>query len=165
MGRRAPRRRLATVLFTDVVRSTDLARELGDRRWHEALRRHHEIVRRDLKRYGGREIDTAGDGFFAIFPQPTDAVRCAAAIVRDVRELGLEVRAGVHTGEIEQSETSVRGIAVHTGARIAAAARPGEVLVSSTVKDIVAGSGFEFEERGTEHLDTIGEVRLFAVKT
>jgi class 3 adenylate cyclase len=160
----APDRVLATVLFTDLVSSTERARELGDRRWKETLDRHNEIVRHDLTRFRGREVDTAGDGFFATFDGPARAIRCARSIVDDVRKVGLDVRAGLHTGECELAGDAVRGIAVHTGARVAAQAAPGEVLVSQTVKDLVAGSGIEFEERGAHELKGIpGEWRLYAV--
>jgi DNA-binding SARP family transcriptional activator/class 3 adenylate cyclase len=158
-----PDRVLATLLFTDIVGSTAKAAELGDRAWTELLGRHHRLVRAQLARFRGREVDTAGDGFFATFDGPARAVRCAAAIVDAVRSLGVDVRAGVHTGEIEQTNGSARGIAVHVGARIAAAARPGEVLVSSTVRDIVAGSGLAFEERGERMLEGVpGSWRLYA---
>lgn len=159
----APDRMLATVLFTDVVGSTDRARELGDRRWRDLLERHNEIVRRDLERFRGVEIDTAGDGFFATFDGPARAIRCARSIVENVRGVGLDVRSGLHTGECELGAGSVRGIAVHTGARVASLASPGEVLVSSTVKDLVAGSGIEFTDRGVHELKGIpGEWRLYA---
>ena len=160
-----PDRVLATVLFTDIVRSTDRAIELGDRAWRELLERHHALVRRELVRFRGREIDTAGDGFFAAFDGPARAIRCACAIVDGVRELGLEVRAGLHTGECEVADGKVAGIAVHTGARVAAHAGPGEVVVSSTVKDLVAGSGIAFGDRGAHELKGIpGDWRLFAVE-
>jgi class 3 adenylate cyclase len=159
-----PDRVLATVLFTDVVGSTEKARELGDRRWRDLLERHNEIVRRDLERFRGREVDTAGDGFFATFDGPARAIRCARSIVADVQSVGLEVRAGLHTGECELAGDQVRGIAVHTGARVASLAGAGEVLVSSTVHDLVAGSGIEFAERGVQSLKGIpGEWRLYAV--
>jgi pimeloyl-ACP methyl ester carboxylesterase/class 3 adenylate cyclase len=159
----APDRMLATVLFTDIVGSTDRARELGDGRWRDLLERHNEIVRRDLERFRGVEIDTAGDGFFATFDGPARAIRCARSIVENVRGVGLDVRSGLHTGECELSAGSVRGIAVHTGARVASLASPGEVLVSSTVKDLVAGSGIEFTDRGVHELKGIpGEWRLYA---
>jgi class 3 adenylate cyclase len=158
-----PDRVLATVLFTDIVGSTGRARELGDRRWRELLERHHELVRGQLERFRGREIDTAGDGFFATFDGPARGIRCGRAIVDSVRSIGLEVRAGLHTGEVELSGSAVRGIAVHTGARVAAQAAPGEVLVSQTVKDLVAGSGIEFGDRGSHELKGIpGDWRLFA---
>jgi pimeloyl-ACP methyl ester carboxylesterase len=158
-----PERMLATVLFTDIVGSTDRARELGDRRWRDLLDRHNDIVRRDLERFRGVEIDTAGDGFFATFDGPARAIRCARSIVENVRGIGLDVRSGLHTGECELSAGSVRGIAVHTGARVASFAAPGEVLVSSTVKDLVAGSGIELTDRGMHELKGIpGEWRLYA---
>jgi len=161
----APDRMLATVLFTDIVGSTDRARELGDRRWRDLLERHNEIVRRDLERFRGVEIDTAGDGFFATFDGPARAIRCARSIVDNVRGVGLDVRSGLHTGECELSAGSVRGIAVHTGARVASIAAPREVLVSSTVKDLVAGSGIEFTDRGLHELKGIpGDWRLYAAK-
>lgn len=158
-----PDRVLATLLFTDIVGSTAKAAELGDRAWRALLREHHGLVRAQIARFRGREVDTAGDSFLATFDGPARAVRCAAAIVAAVRVLGLEVRAGLHTGEIEQTDGDVRGIAVHIGARIAAAAEPSEVLVSSTVKDIVAGSGIAFEERGERELAGVpGRWRLYA---
>jgi class 3 adenylate cyclase len=160
-----PDRVLATVLFTDIVGSTERARELGDRRWRDLLEQHHTLVRRELERFRGREVDTAGDGFLATFDGPARALRCARAITEAVRPLGLEVRAGVHTGEVELADNAVRGIAVHTGARVAAHAGAGEVLVSQTVKDLVAGSGIEFDDRGPRELKGIpGEWRLYAVR-
>jgi class 3 adenylate cyclase len=160
---REPDRVLATVLFTDIVGSTEKLSELGDSGWRELLERHHAIVRSQLARSRGREVDTAGDGFFASFDGPARAVRCAKAIVDGVRELGLDVRSGLHTGECELVDGKVSGIAVHTGARVAAHAGPGEVLVSSTVKDLVAGSGLEFEDRGVRELKGVpGEWRLYA---
>jgi pimeloyl-ACP methyl ester carboxylesterase len=159
-----PDRVLATVLFTDIVSSSERAASLGDRAWRELLERHHALVRRQLVRYRGKEVDTAGDGFFASFDGPARAIRCACAIADSLRELGLDVRAGLHTGECELVEGKVAGIAVHTGARVASHAKPGEVLVSSTVKDLVAGSGLAFEDRGVHELKGIpGEWRLFAV--
>jgi class 3 adenylate cyclase len=143
---------LATILFTDLVGSTAKAAELGDRRWRELLAEHHSRVRQELARYRGQELDTAGDGFFARFDGPARAIRCARAIRDAVTELGLEVRAAVHTGECELLDGKVAGIAVAIGARVAAEARPGEVLVSQTVKDLVAGSGLLFEERGRAEL-------------
>jgi class 3 adenylate cyclase len=160
-----PDRMLATVLFTDIVDSTAKAIELGDRAWRELLERHHSLVRRELLRFRGREIDTAGDGFLAAFDGPARAIRCACAIVEGVGTLGLDVRAGLHTGECEIADGKVAGIAVHTGARVAANAEPGEVVVSSTVRDLVAGSGIEFADRGLHELKGIpGEWRLFAVQ-
>jgi pimeloyl-ACP methyl ester carboxylesterase len=159
---REPDRVLATVLFTDIVRSTERAVEVGDRRWRDLLEEHHAAVRRELARFRGREVDSTGDGFLATFDGPARAVRCGAAARDAVRALGLELRAGVHTGEVEVANGSVRGIAVHTGARVLAAAGAGEVVVSQTVKDLVAGSGIEFAERGTHQLKGIpGEWRLY----
>jgi class 3 adenylate cyclase len=161
-----PDRVLATVLFTDLVRSTEHAVELGDRRWRDLIEQHHASVRRELARFDGREVDTAGDGFFATFDGPARAIRCAQAIVDAVRPLGLEVRAGLHTGEVEVADGKVAGIAVNIGARVAGQASAGEVLVSGTVKDLVAGSGLEFAERGVTSLKGVpGEWRLFAVVT
>jgi pimeloyl-ACP methyl ester carboxylesterase len=158
-----PNRVLATVLFTDIVGSTDRAAELGDRRWRDLLGAHDAVVRRQLERFRGREVDTAGDGFFAAFDGPARAVRCAISAGEAVRELGVEIRAGIHTGECELDGQKIRGIAVHTGARIASLAGPGEVLISHTVKDLVAGSGLEFEDRGAHELKGVpGEWRLFA---
>jgi pimeloyl-ACP methyl ester carboxylesterase len=159
-----PDRVLATVLFTDIVGSSEKAASLGDRAWRELLERHHESVRRQLLRFRGNEVDTAGDGFFASFDGPARAVRCACAILRSMPELGLDVRAGLHTGECELIEGKVAGIAVHTGARVASQAQPGEVLVSGTVKDLVAGSGLAFQDRGSHELKGIpGKWRLYAV--
>ena len=159
-----PDRVLATVLFTDIVGSTEQATRLGDRRWRDLLERHHALVRQQLERFKGREVDTAGDGFLATFDGPARAIRCASAIHAFMRGIGLEVRAGLHTGECELFGDKVAGVAVHTGARVAAAARPGEVLVSQTVKDLVAGSGIEFEERGAHVLKGVpGEWNLYAV--
>jgi len=141
---------LATVLFTDIVGSTENAARLGDRQWRHVLEQHLRDVRRELDRWRGREVDTSGDGFFATFDGPARAIRCGLAVAAAAREHGLEVRAGVHTGECELLGDKVAGIAVHTGARVAALADGGEVLVSQTVKDLVAGSGLEFDERG-EH--------------
>jgi class 3 adenylate cyclase/pimeloyl-ACP methyl ester carboxylesterase len=156
---------LATVMFTDIVDSTVLLTQLGDRRWRELLQQHHALVRRQLVRYAGREVDTAGDGFFASFDGPARAIRCAAAIVQQMPALTLQVRAGLHTGECELADGKVSGIAVHIGARVAAHAAAGEILVSSTVKDLVAGSGIEFSERGAVELKGLpGEWRLYAVQ-
>ena len=160
-----PDRMLATVLFTDIVDSTMKATELGDRSWRELLERHNALVRRELLRFRGREIDTTGDGFLAAFDGPARAIRCASAIVEGVHELGLSIRAGLHTGECEVADGKVAGIAVHTGARVAAQATADEVLVSSTVKDLVAGSGIRFRERGLHELKGIpGRWQLFAVE-
>jgi pimeloyl-ACP methyl ester carboxylesterase len=159
-----PDRVLATVLFTDIVGSTERAATIGDRAWRELLERHHALIRRELIRFRGAELDVAGDGFFARFDGPGRAIRCACAIAEGVRELGLEVRAGLHTGECELLDGKVGGIAVHIGARVASEARAGEVLVSSTVKDLVAGSGIGFEDRGATELKGLpGEWRLYAV--
>jgi len=154
---------LTTVLFTDIVRSTDRARELGDQAWRGLLERHHLLVRRELARYRGEERDTAGDGFFATFDGPARAIRCAQGILEGVQDLGLELRAGVHSGECELHEGTVAGIAVAAGSRVAALAQPGEVLVSSTVKDLVAGSGISFHDRGEHELKGVGAWRLYSV--
>jgi pimeloyl-ACP methyl ester carboxylesterase len=159
-----PDRVLAAVLFTDIVGSTKQAAELGDRRWRGLLDQHHAAVRRELERFRGTEIDTAGDGFLATFDGPARAVRCAGAIRGAVRSLGLEIRAGVHAGEVELVGAGVAGIAVQTGARVAERAEAGEVLVSGTVRDLVAGSGLQFENRGDHELKGVpGEWRLYAV--
>ena len=161
-----PDRVLATILFTDIVGSTAKAVELGDARWRELLEQHHATVRRLLLRHRGTELDTAGDGFFASFDGPARGIRCARAITESVRDLGIEVRAGLHTGECERMNSKVGGIAVHIGARVAAEAGPGEVVVSSTVKDLVAGSGIAFHDRGAAELKGVpGEWRLFAVES
>ena len=156
---------LTTVLFTDIVGSTAKLGELGDRRWRELLEKHHAMVRRQLVRFSGREIDTAGDGFFASFDGPARAIRCALTVTEAVREFGIEVRAGLHAGECEVVDGKVGGIAVHIGARVAANAAPGQVLVSSTVKDLVAGSGIEFRDHGLTELKGIpGEWQLFSAE-
>ena len=154
---------LSTVLFTDIVGSTERARELGDRAWHEVLDEHHARVRSVLEQHRGLEVDTAGDGFFASFDGPARAIRAACAIREDVQALGIQIRAGLHTGECELMRDKIGGIAVHTGARVAAAAEPGEVLVSSTVKDLVAGSGIVFADRGQRELKGVGSWRLYSV--
>jgi pimeloyl-ACP methyl ester carboxylesterase/class 3 adenylate cyclase len=155
---------LATVLFTDIVGSTSRAVELGDRGWRDLLERHNREVRRELSRFNGVELDTAGDGFFARFDGPARAIRCASAITDAVGGLGLEIRSGLHTGECQVLEGKVAGLAVSIGARVAAQAAPGEVLVSHTVKDLVAGSGIEFADRGVAELKGVpGEWRLYAV--
>jgi class 3 adenylate cyclase/pimeloyl-ACP methyl ester carboxylesterase len=160
-----PDRVLATVLFTDIVGSTSHAAELGDRRWRELLGDQRAAVRRELDRHRGREIDTAGDGFLATFDGPARAIRCACAIRDAVRPLGLEVRAGLHTGEIELLGDGVAGIAVHIAARVAGLAGSGEVLTSSTVKDLVAGSGLQFSDRGSHTLRGVPDQwRLFEVQ-
>jgi class 3 adenylate cyclase/pimeloyl-ACP methyl ester carboxylesterase len=154
---------LATVLFTDIVDSTNRAAELGDRRWRDVLARHHATVRALLARYRGTEIDTAGDGFFATFDGPARAVRCAMAITSAVRPLGIEVRAGLHTGEVERIGDDLGGLAVHIGARVAAQAAPSEVLVSQTVRDLMVGSGLALHDRGSHELKGVpGEWHLFA---
>jgi class 3 adenylate cyclase len=162
---RPPDRILATVLFTDIIDSTRRASELGDSRWRDLLERHDALVRRHLGRYQGREVKTTGDGFLATFDGPARGIRCAADISQAVRDLGIEIRAGLHTGECEMRGDDVAGMAVHIGARVGAAAAPGEVLVSSTVKDLVVGSGIEFADRGTHELKGVpGEWRLFAAQ-
>jgi pimeloyl-ACP methyl ester carboxylesterase len=159
-----PERVLATVLFTDVVGSTEKAAALGDRRWRDLLDEHNAAVRRELERFRGREVDVAGDGFLATFDGPARAIRCAVAVREAVRPIGIDLRAGLHSGEVDLAGEGVRGIAVHIGARVARLARPGEVLVSSTVKDLVVGSGIEFEARGIHELKGVpGEWQLFAV--
>ena len=164
MPRRVPERAFATILFTDIVGSTALASELGDRRWRELVRRHHAIVRSELRRFQGVEVDTAGDGFFATFDGPGAAIRCAGAIADGVRALGLEIRAGLHSGEVERSGGKAGGIAVNTAARVMAVGGPGEILVSSTLRDVVAGSNLEFQDHGVHHLKGVdGEWRLFGV--
>jgi pimeloyl-ACP methyl ester carboxylesterase len=160
-----PDRVLATVLFTDIVGSTAQAAELGDRAWRALLERHHALIRRELVRFRGAELDVAGDVFFARFDGPARAIRCAGSITESVRELGLEVRAGLHTGECEVMGGKVGGIAVHIGARVAKEAQPGEVLVSSTVKDLVAGSGIDFVDRGRHELKGVpGDWHLWAAQ-
>lgn len=156
---------LATVLFTDIVGSTERAAALGDGRWKELLGRFFATVRKELGRFRGREIDTTGDGVLAIFDGPARAVQCACSVINAVRSLGIEIRAGLHTGEVEMMGTNIGGIAVHIGARVASRAGAGEVLVSSTVKDLVAGSGIEFEDRGMQTLKGISqEWHLFEVR-
>jgi class 3 adenylate cyclase len=156
---------LATVLFTDIVASTEKAAALGDRRWRDLLDNHHATIRRNLARFRGHEIKTTGDGILATFDGPARGVRCACAIADEIKPLGIEVRAGLHTGECEMIGDDVGGIAVHIGARVAALAGAGEVLVSSTVKDLVAGSGLRFGDRGSQSLKGVpGEWRIFAVE-
>jgi len=160
---RDPDRVLATILFTDVSASTELAARVGDRAWAELLRRHHGIVRTQLARFRGHEVDTAGDGFLATFEGPARAIRCACAARDEIRSLGMEIRAGVHTGECELVGGKVAGLAVNIGARVVDAAGPGEVFVSSTVKDLVAGSGIGFDDRGDHELRGVGSWHLYAV--
>jgi class 3 adenylate cyclase/pimeloyl-ACP methyl ester carboxylesterase len=157
---------LATVLFTDIVGSTQKAASLGDTRWRDLLDRHHAVVRGNLNRFRGREVKTTGDGFLAVFDGPARGVRCACAIADEVKPLGIEVRAGLHTGECEVTDDDdYSGLAVHIGARVAALAGPGEVLVSSTVKDLVAGSGLRFSDRGSQSLKGVpGEWRINLVQ-
>jgi class 3 adenylate cyclase len=158
-----PERALATVMFTDIVGSTERAGEVGDARWRELLERHHDVVARELERFRGREVKALGDGYLATFDGPARAVQCAQAIVEAVRPLGLEVRIGIHTGEVEVIGDDIGGIAVHIAARVGALAGAGEVLASSTVKDLVAGSGIRFEDRGAQTLKGVpDEWRLFA---
>jgi class 3 adenylate cyclase len=155
---------LATVLFTDIVDSTRRAAEMGDRDWRALLDAHDAVVRSQLSRFRGREVSTSGDGFLAMFDGPQRAIRCAMAIRDAVQALGIEVRAGLHTGECEIRGDDIGGIAVHIGARVSALAGPNDVLVSSTLRDLVIGSGLEFEERGARLLKGVpGEWRLFAV--
>jgi pimeloyl-ACP methyl ester carboxylesterase len=157
-------RQLATVLFTDIVASTERAAELGDRRWHDLLQKHHGLVQRQIDRFRGRRSGTAGDGVLALFDGPARAVSCACAIRDGVRSLGLEIRAGLHTGEVERHGEEVAGLALHIGARVAALAAPGEVLVSRTVKDLVVGSGLAFVDRGTHALKGVPDAwQLYAV--
>jgi class 3 adenylate cyclase len=157
---------LATVLFTDIVGSTEKAAALGDQRWRDLLDKHNAIIRRNLLRFRGREVKVTGDGFLATFDGPARGVRCACAIAEEIKSLGIEVRAGLHTGECESIGLDVGGIAVHIGARVAALAGAGEVLVSSTVKDLVAGSGLRFGDRGVHPLKGIpGEWRVFAAES
>ena len=147
-----PDRVLTTILFTDIVDSTTLAAEMGDRRWRDVLDQHHALVRAELDRFKGREVSTTGDGFFAVFDGPARAVRCASAIMASVSALDLQIRAGIHTGEVEVRGEDLGGLTVHIGARIAALAPADDVLVSSTVKDLLAGSGMGFEDAGEHEL-------------
>jgi class 3 adenylate cyclase len=161
-----PDRMLTTLLFTDIVDSTTRAAEIGDRRWRDLLDQHHEAMRRELDRFGGRLVSTTGDGFFASFDRPVAAVRCALAAAEAMPSLGLQIRAGVHTGEVEVRGKDFGGLAVHIAARVAAAADPGEVLVSSTVKDLLAGSSVQFQERGERELKGVpGRWRVYAADT
>jgi class 3 adenylate cyclase len=159
-----PRRLLATVLFTDIVGSTALAEQLGDARWRRLLADHHQLIRRLLRRHRGREVDTAGDGFFATFSQPADAIACAIEAADAVARLDIQIRAGIHTGEVEPMGAKVGGIGVHIGARILGVAEPGQLLVSSTVHDLVTGGEFTFSDAGTRILKGVaGEWRLWSV--
>lgn len=161
-----PDRVLVTVLFTDVVGATARAAELSDRRWRDVLSRHYATVRHELRRYRGDEVQTAGDGFLATFDGPARAIRCACAIRDRAHDDGLSIRAGLHTGECELMGSDIGGIAVHIGARVAALARSDEVLVSSTIKDLVVGSGIEFDDRGQHALKGVpGSWRLFSVSS
>jgi class 3 adenylate cyclase len=160
-----PDRMLATVLFTDIVGSTERAAAMGDRAWADLLAAHNVVVRDQLARFGGREVDTAGDGFLATFDGPARAVRCALACVDAVRPLGLEIRAGVHTGEVERAGAGVRGLAVHIGARVGSLAGAGQVLVSRTVKDLAVGSGLVFSDYGTHVLKGVpDEWQIYAAE-
>jgi class 3 adenylate cyclase len=160
---RDPSRVLLTMLFTDLVGSTELAASLGDRRWRDLLERHHASVRELLQRFRGREVDCAGDGFFATFDTATEAVRCGSSLTSSLWALGLRVRVGLHTGECERFGERVSGVAVHAAARLSRLARPLEVLVTSTVKDVVAGSGLRFQDRGSHELRGLpGRWQLFS---
>ena len=162
---REPDRVLSTVMFTDIVGSTERAAELGDRRWRELLETHDTLMRRQIERHRGRPVKTMGDGFLATFDGPARAIRCAGTACREIRELGLEIRTGLHTGECEVMGDDVGGMAVNIGARVSARAAAGEVLVSGTVKDLVVGSGIDFEDRGAHPLKGVpGEWRLYAVR-
>jgi class 3 adenylate cyclase len=163
---REPDRALATILFTDFVGSTPKLADVGDKKWTAVLDQHDALVRRELDRHRGRKVNTTGDGVLATFDGPARAVRCAQAICEGVRALGIEVRSGLHTGEVETRGQDIGGIAVHIAARVMAQAGPGEVVVSSTVKDLVAGSGIVFADRGMNALKGVPEEwRLFAVQS
>jgi YVTN family beta-propeller protein len=160
-----PERLLATVLFTDIVGSTQLASELGDRGWRQLLDRHHAFVRKALKQHGGREVDTAGDGFFATFDRPGRAIRCAEDLVNGLSRMGIQIRAGIHMGEVELMGPKVGGIAVHIGSRVMSKAGPGEVVITSTVRDMMSGSDLAFDDRGLQELKGVAaQWRLFTVK-
>jgi YVTN family beta-propeller protein len=164
MRRRTGTRVLAAVLFTDIVNSTAVAGKVGDGRWKELIARHHAIVRRELKRYGGRELDTAGDGFYASFNEPAAAIRCACAASESIRQLGIEIRAGVHFGECEQIGGKLGGVTVVVGSRVMSLGGPGEVLVTGTTRELVGGAGFEFQDRGRHVLKGVnGEWQVLAV--
>jgi class 3 adenylate cyclase len=157
-------RLLVTILFTDIVGSTERAAKIGDQLWQDLLERHHVLIRDELKRFDGLEIDNAGDGFFAAFDRPAQGIQCACAINDSLRQLEIDIRAGLHLGECEKTGESLCGIGVHIGARVAALARPGEVLVSGTIKEAVAGSNIKFEDFGTHELKGIpGEWHLFRI--
>jgi pimeloyl-ACP methyl ester carboxylesterase/class 3 adenylate cyclase len=162
-GGPVPEQVLATVVFTDIVGSTERAAELGDAAWRALLERHDALVRAEFNRWRGREVKQLGDGFLASFEGPARAIRCAQAITEGVRRFGLEIRAGIHTGECERRGDDLAGMAVHIGARVGAAASAGEILVSGTVRDLVVGSGIEFADRGSRELKGVGEWRLYAV--
>ncbi len=160
-GRR--HRVLATVMFTDIASSTTLAAKIGDKDWRQLLSTHHNVVRRELKRFDGREVRTTGDGFMATFARPAAAVLCGCAVIEEVRRIGIQVRVGLHTGEVEIWGGDIEGIAVHIAARVAAKAGPDELLVSATIRDLVAGSGIQFSDRGYRNLKGVpGKWRLFA---
>jgi class 3 adenylate cyclase len=160
-----PQRVLVTVLITDIVDSTRLVAKIGDQHWRALLDRHDDAVRRQIRRFGGREIDNRGDGFLVTFESPARAVRCAAAIAEATAPLGISVRCGVHVGEIHHKRNEISGIAVHIAARIAATARPGEAFVSKTVRDLVTGSGLAFEDRGLHQLRGLPEeIHLYAMR-
>jgi class 3 adenylate cyclase len=163
-GGPVPEQVLATVVFTDIVGSTERAAELGDAEWHRVLERHDDLVRSELGRWRGREVKQLGDGFLASFEGPARAIRCAQAIAEGVRRFGLEIRAGIHTGECERRGNDLAGMAVHIGARVRAAAGAGEILVSGTVRDLVVGSGIAFDDRGAHEFKGVpGEWRVYAV--
>jgi len=164
MPTREGARHLKTILFTDIVGSTRIATSLGDARWRAVLAAHHRAIRTALKRHHGTEIDTAGDGFFAAFDSPASAIKCSREVLGSVREIGVDLRIGLHTGECDVVGDKLRGIAVHIGARVASNAGAGEILVSQTVKDLVAGSGIEFQDRGSHELKGVpGEWGLYSV--
>ena len=166
-GDQAERHRtLATVMFTDIANSTVLAATIGDKRWRELLDTHHKVIRWELKRFDGREVRTTGDGFMATFQSPASGVRCGCSVIEEVRRLGVQVRVGLHTGEVEVWGGDIHGIAVHIAARVAAKAGPEELLVSATLRDLVAGSGIQFADRGYRNLKGVpGKWRLFAAST
>src|SRR5918996_1481687 len=164
MQRRVGGRGLGAVLFTDIVGSTAIAAEMGNARWSALVSRHHRLIRGEVRRFGGREQDTAGDGFFVTFERPVDAIRCAAASAEAVRALGIEIRAGVSFGQLEQVEGKAGGLIVNTAARVMSVAGPGEVLVPAAMKDLVPGTGISFDDHGAHHLKGIeGDLRLFRV--